>query len=588
MVDTASTTSGALMSLVRQCASISGEIVTALKTQKQLLNERGMTLPPLVSSVLEDAAVYISDLQPDLLAQQTELEQLKALADLSMRITTSLDVDVVLQETMDLVISLAQAERGFIILRDDAAQDGLDFRIARYDEAEAENRANIRATISRSVIDDVIASGNALLTDNAYKDERFQDRASIARLTLRSVLCVPLNYHDRVVGVVYVDNRMRTGIFTDREKATLTAFANTAAVALENARMYAGVRRTLDEITQVKELMDNVFASAGSGIIATDADGVVTTFSPAAERILGRTEELTLGKPLVDIFPKITADFADYVTAVRERGESHTLDGEILTADRRRIALSIKLTPLKDGAAKTRGVAVVVDDVTARLEREAQLRVMKTYLPPEMVDNIHTISNLALGGVRRVVTCMFVEVRPFKTLQNVAPVDVMNILNRYLSVATDVIHSTQGVIDKYMGSEIMALYNSQLNPQENHAEQALSAALKMREAFIELYRQEGIDPQPHYYRIGMHTGVATLGNVGSLNRRDFTAIGDTINLSKRLEENATRGQIIISQECREQLRTTGGDESRYRFVELSPVQVKGRQQKTVIYEVFQT
>jgi adenylate cyclase len=87
--------------------------------------------------------------------------------------------------------------------------------------------------------------------------------------------------------------------------------------------------------------------------------------------------------------------------------------------------------------------------------------------------------------------------------------------------------------------------------------------------------------------VGIHSGVATLGNVGSINRRDFTAIGDTINLSKRLEENATRQQIIISQDSLEQLQAHhDNDINALTFEERAPIKVKGRQQETRIYEVF--
>ena len=137
-----------------------------------------------------------------------------------------------------------------------------------------------------------------------------------------------------------------------------------------------------------------------------------------------------------------------------------------------------------------------------------------------------------------------------------------------------------------MGNEIMVLFNTQLNPDADHAFCAVETALALRDAFVDLYKRLGIDPQPHYYRIGIHTGVATLGNVGSMNRRSFTAIGDTINLSKRLQENATGGQIIISEDscATSSNRQTIFDQ--IRFEERESIQVKGRTQLTRIYEVF--
>jgi adenylate cyclase len=162
----------------------------------------------------------------------------------------------------------------------------------------------------------------------------------------------------------------------------------------------------------------------------------------------------------------------------------------------------------------------------------------------------------------------------------------MELLNIYLTQATDCIHRAGGVIDKYMGYEVMGQFNSQLNPLEDHAARAVQPAQNIREAFVTLYREQGIDPKPHYYRIGMHTGIATLGNVGSEIRRDFTAIGDSINLSKRLEENAVPGQIIISEDTRQHTESYPGSLGSIRLEEREAIKVKGRQQPTRIYEVF--
>ena len=278
-----------------------------------------------------------------------------------------------------------------------------------------------------------------------------------------------------------------------------------------------------------------------------------------------------------------------FLQLVREKNQKEILDTELDSPTRGRLSLNVKLSPLKDGNQSTQGVTIVLNDFTERHENEAMLGVMRRYLPPEMVDNIHQIAGLALGGERRVTTCMFVDVRPLATFPpDLRPPQIMEMLNRYLTLATDCIHAVGGVIDKYMGHEIMGLFNSQLNPADDHAAQALAAGLQIRDAFIDLYRELGINPDPHFYRIGIHSGVATLGNVGSEIRRDFTAIGDTINLSKRLEENATPGQIILSDDTREQIAQTPGvlklDD--IQLVEREPIKVKGRQQLTRIYEVF--
>lgn len=573
---------------LQQTIQLFQQTLQALNELRAVLRERaiGMNLPPMVLQTLQATYPQLEQMQERLVEEQTELGQLRALADMSARITEALDVDRVLEDAMDIVIALTRAERGYIILYD-ADENALAFRVGREDPAAGGRDADGVPQVSRTVIETVFSNREPLLADNAYNDARLKKGDSIANFTLRSVLCVPLLYRDDILGVVYVDNRLQAGIFSEREKNTLTAFANTAAVALANARFFADIQSSLAALTQVKELMDNVFASIGSGLIASDAQDTVTTFNLAAERILSLRATETIGKPLSSVLPKVKPDFDEYLHALRSQTHVQPLDAEINTTNPPR-ALTLKLTPLRDTHDETQGVAVVLDDVTEKVEREQQLRVMKTYLPPEMVDNIHTISSLDLAGEARLVTCIFAEVRSYYTMREVRPKEIMDILNIYLDIATQCIHETQGVVDKYMGNEVMALYNTQLNPQENHAWLAVEGALIMRDRFLALYDELGIQPDPHYYRVGIHTGVATLGNVGSLNRRDFTAIGDAINLTKRLEENADSGQIIVSEATINHIEqsTRNGTQPAYEFVELEPIQVKGRQQSTRIYEVF--
>jgi PAS domain S-box-containing protein len=560
------------------------EVKVGLNSQQEILRVRGMKLPPGTLENLENVDTELKNLEKKLDGEKTELIQLRALAATSAMINSSLDLDQVLHSSMNEVINLTGAERGYIVLQDPDT-GALDFRIASDREGEGQSSTGFQG--SNSILGEVLTSGQPLLTDNAYKDPRMQNSATVAQLVLRSVLCVPLMYKGQVTGAVYVDNRLQASLFTEREKNILVAFANQAAVAIENARLFTRVQSSLAEITQIKEVIANVFDSIGSGVITTNAQDAVTTFNRAASDILGRTPESAIGQLLPAVLPKISADFDDYLEEVREHNQSRALEAELDMPDRGRIALSLKLSPLKDSNQMTQGVALVVDDLTEQHEREEKLNVLRKYLPPSLVDNIQLIANLALGGERRDMTCMFVDVRMLSTFPpELRPKQVMELLNEYLEVATDAIRDANGVIDKYMGTEIMALWNTQLNPLDDHALRAMQAALQMRERYLELYRKQGINPQPHFYRVGIHSGVATAGNVGSLSRRDFTALGDTINLSHRLLENATEGQIIISDSTRDAVKDTSGWPDSISYEEREPIKAKGRQQATIVYEVF--
>jgi adenylate cyclase len=235
---------------------------------------------------------------------------------------------------------------------------------------------------------------------------------------------------------------------------------------------------------------------------------------------------------------------------------------------------------------QTEGVAIVVDDLTEIKKRDATLNVVRRYLSPAMLDNIQSLDDLGLGGERRTISAIFVESRPFHSFPaNSSAQEVMEMLNLYLTIGAEIIHNLNGVIDKFMGNEIMGLFNTQLNHSDNHAWLAIQAALKIADDYTALTREVGEGLLP-YYRIGIHTGVATLGNVGSRTRREFTAIGDTVNLAKRLQEIAVPGQIIISDETYHQAADTLADPAhRILVLERDLVQVKGRRQAVMIYEL---
>ena len=561
------------------------DLEAALRKQQELLQLRDMSLPDAVFQALAAVHSGLARTEAQLVEDLTALSQLRALAGTTDQINSSLDLDTVLAEAMDQVIALTGAERGYIALANPFAED-IVFRIAR--DPEKPPGSPVAFEGSRTILREVLDTGRPLLADNAYKDPRFlQGSATIARLALRSVLCVPIKHKDRVIGAVYVDNRLREAVFTQREADLLTAFANQAAVAIENARLYARVQASIAAITEMQELMSSVFESIGSGVITTDAAHAVTTFNRAAAEILAWDPADAVGAPLPALLPRLNVDLAAHLEGVLNSGQPCALEAEQDNPARGGLALSLRLSPLR-AAAGERGVAVVLDDLTRQRESEEMLSIVRRYLPPQMVDNIQSIARLDLGGERREITCMFVNVRPLASFPpGLRPQELMDLLNLYLTTATACIHDCKGVIDKYMGHEIMALFNSQLNPQTHHAMLAVEAALALRDAFAALYQRLGIAPDPHYYRVGLHTGVATLGNVGSLNRRDFTALGDMVNLAKRLEENAAAGQIIASQDVRQHIETCAGGAlpPTVVFQQRAALQVKGRQQRTPIYEV---
>ena len=251
--------------------------------------------------------------------------------------------------------------------------------------------------------------------------------------------------------MVYVDNRLVSGIFTEREKNLLAAFANTAAVAIANARMYTHAEQILAEITRVKELMDNIFSSVCSGIIAIDSNDLVHTFNRAASEILNVMPDVAVGFDLDHVLRNAALQLSDQLELVKAKDADHTLE---LSAELPVGASSAGafLSPLKDNDDVTQGVTMVMDDVTHLHEHETTINAMKRILPEGMVDQINEIANIEMGGMRREVTCICADVRPWHTMPDVSASEKLKIINQYQAVATACIHECGGIIDNYMGN----------------------------------------------------------------------------------------------------------------------------------------
>jgi signal transduction histidine kinase len=176
-------------------------------------------------------------------------ERLALLYEVSQTLGSSLDLGEVLNHVMDAIIQLTGAERGFLMLLD-GETGRLDLRAGRnVDRTAIEGK---EMEISRTVVRQVVESGEPVLTSNAQQDPRFANRSSVIGYSLRSIMCAPLRVRGRITGAVYVDNRFHSGIFAPDDLATLSAFANQAAMAIENARLFTMTDQALS--ARVQEL----------------------------------------------------------------------------------------------------------------------------------------------------------------------------------------------------------------------------------------------------------------------------------------------------------------------------------------------
>lgn len=226
---------------------------------------------------------------------------------------------------------------------------------------------------------------------------------------------------------------------------------------------------------------------------------------------------------------------------------------------------------------------VVTKYVFEKLEKKRVLKAFERYVAPEIVGELGKDDSFEsrLGGERRDIAVLFVDIRGFTTMsESLEPEQVVEILNEYLNLTSQSIFDNRGTLDKFIGDATMAVFNAPVD-LDDYVYRAVCAAYDMRKGAEvlekKLERQFGKSVQ---FGIGVNCGPAIVGNIGSIKRMDYTAIGDTVNTAARLESNAKRGEILISEAVYERIQNR---------IEAEPVgelSLKGKAQKILTYRLI--
>jgi adenylate cyclase len=210
-------------------------------------------------------------------------------------------------------------------------------------------------------------------------------------------------------------------------------------------------------------------------------------------------------------------------------------------------------------------------------ELEEQTRdLLERYLPSQVAQYlIDDPARTNLGGDRREVTVLFADLRGFTALaERMPPERLIEVVNGYLALATGIILTYGGMLDKFMGDAVMALYNAPLD-QPDHALRAVKTAFALRDSLA----HGGMEPVLHF-GFGVNTGDAVVGNVGSEALMNYTAIGDAVNLAFRLQEQAKPQQILMSRATYDRVKNAVEARS------LGRMRVRRRTEEADVYEAL--
>ena len=401
---------------------------------------------------------------------------------------------------------------------------------------------------------------------------------SIVRFTRLQILRPLALLREGVERLQAGDLGARTGLEPGRGELSQLGGAFDHMAAQLQAREQQ-LRQSLSETTELKNLLDNVFSSIVSGVMTTDMDGRISLCNLAALRILGYGDSKALiGQTVAGLVAPLGRIVQPHLSTV---SRSHRpVIGLEISADlpeRGAVHLRVNLSELRS-AERPQGIAIVIDDVTEMKQMEAQRRLLEHMVSPAILSQIDP-DRLQLGGQRQVITALFADIHGFTSIsEQLTPEKLVGLLNRYLGAMADAVLMEEGTIDKFLGDAIMAWFNAPL-PQADHALRAVRTGLQIRDSIVQLHKELPEELQLSF-GIGIHTGDAVLGLIGSQERIEYTAIGDDVNTAKRIQEHSGINQVLISAQIYAAVQAD------VKVRPLQRIQVKGKQKPLEVYEVI--
>ncbi|MFM8976382.1 MAG: GAF domain-containing protein [Vulcanococcus sp.] len=538
----------------------------------QVLNHRGsggFSADHLrwIEAMARQASVSV---QRSLLLEQAERKRAREQEFLSLvsDLSGELKLGSLLEKVIGTITRLLDAERSTLFLNDEKTDE-------LYTEiGEGLGATRIRFPNHLGIAGTVFTTCTTVNIPYAYADLRFNPAFDKQTgFFTRSILCTPLlNKQGKVIGATQVLNK-RGGVFSDEDAARLKAFTAQMAVALENARLF-------NEVQTMKSYAESMLESMASGVLTFNEHDLVQTVNQAGCRILRSSAEALLQQPASQLFSGSTSWLADRLSDVRQEGEAVALQDVELELAHGVCAANISLLPLQSVEGNAMGSMLMIEDIS---QEKRMKGTMARYMDPLIAEALMREGSQALGGQESEATVLFSDIRSFTTLtESLGAQGTVTLLNTYFSRMVDCLQQEGGILDKFIGDAVMAVFGLPI-PHGDDADRAVRTGLAMLnslQAFNQSRAAEGL--MAIRIGIGLHTDAVVSGNIGSPKRMNYTVIGDGVNLAARLESACKHygAQLLISESTRCRLKGT------YRMREADRVVVKGKTEPVQIHELL--
>lgn len=543
-----------------------GEIIGVAQVLNKLSGDFDEDDLSLLQILTTQAAAALENAQLFERVERARHEEMQLL-EVTSAISSELQLDTLLGKIISVTTEMLGADRSSLFIYDPRS-DELWSRVAQGAEIK-----EIRFPAHAGIAGACFVSGKPLHIPDAYADSRFNKE--VDRKTgyvTRNILCMPLfSKNGQCVGVMQVLNK-QSGQFTVTDERRLRAFTAQAAIALENARLF-------DDVLNMKNYNESILKSLSNGVITLDSERRIEKVNEAARKLLGLGDEC-LHRPLDQVFGPDNAWISGSVDKVAASGAIDlTLDTDI-RLPRDAVAVNLTTVPLIDINETNIGYMLVIEDIS----REKRVKTtMARYMTKEIMDKLLDGGDDLLGGSAQEVTVLFSDIRSFTTISEaIGARETVSMLNGYFTEMVEVIFAHGGILDKYIGDAIMALFGAPL-PGPEDADAAVRVANDMMRVLRKLNDQRRARAEPPIdIGVGLATGEVVAGNIGSPKRMDYTVIGDAVNLASRLEgANKYYGtHVLLSSVTHARLKHGG----LFRQVDL--IRVKGKIEPVGVLEAL--
>jgi adenylate cyclase len=499
--------------------------------------------------------------------QSRERRQDQRLLDMTESVTVELELDRLLVKLIEASATLLNGERASLFVHDPTTGE-LCSRVtagAKVDELRFRDDIGIAGATFRT--------GETINARDVYADSRFNpDIDACTGYKTRNLISVPvMDQAGRPMAVLQVLNG-KSGQFTSSDERRLYAFASQAGIALQNARLFS-------DVLALKTYAEGLLRSLPDGVIRLDPRFNILSANEAASKLLGIDPERMLGQSAEVVWGAANPWLIESLAYVSRTGHAdHRPDVDFALASGAVASVNATVAPLRDGEGTLTGITLIVQDIDRQKKVQA---TFSRYMAKEFAD-------LALSGDTApqtvCATMLFSDIRRFTTIaEALTPRDTVDMLNEYFSEMAEIVQKHRGVLDKYIGDAVMAVFGAVVESAAD-ADNAVAAAIEMLLRLRELNeRRQSRGAQALEIGIGLASGEIVSGPIGSPNRMNYTVIGDSVNLASRLESanKLYSTSVLMAGPTVERLVTP----VRLRRIDL--MRVKGKETPTEIFELLE-